>query len=153
MDKQSDVRKFFYSHSRVLYLWIRYLKRIDQFASTHISCFLTPTSTRFLLLHLPHPPNTLPLSTPTPNSFPPFTPYTSQPPSTSSASSRSSSSSSASIPNNPTSPQAEEAIRQFFSEVFEVWIKAVMNPFASVEGKLGSPVFRARVTAAGKKYL
>lgn len=131
----------------------RYLKRIDQFASTHISCFLTPTSTRFLLLHLPHPPNTLPQSTPTPNSFPPFTPYTSQPPSISTASSRSSSSSSTSIPNNPTSPQTEEAIRQFFGEVFEVWIKAVMNPFTSVEGKLGSPVFRQRVVAAGRKYL
>jgi hypothetical protein len=37
--------------------------------------------------------------------------------------------------------------------VFEVWIKAVMSPFASVEGKLGSPVFRQRVAAAGRKYL
>ena len=32
-------------------------------------------------------------------------------------------------------------------------MKAVMNPFASVEGALGSPVFRQRVAAAGRKYL
>ena len=38
-------------------------------------------------------------------------------------------------------------------EVFEVWIKAIMNPFSSVEGVIGSPVFRGRVLAAGKKYL
>ncbi|KAL2059235.1 hypothetical protein ABVK25_000527 [Lepraria finkii] len=129
-----------------------YLKRVDQFASSHISTFLTPTSTRFMLLHLPHPPNTPPQSTPSPNSFPPFTPYTSTPPSTTTAS-RSSSSSSTSIPNNPTSPQTEEAIRAFFGEVFEVWMKAIMSPFASVEGKLGSLVFKQRVVAAGRKYL
>ncbi|KAK0511576.1 hypothetical protein JMJ35_006149 [Cladonia borealis] len=129
-----------------------YLKRVDQFASSHISTFLTPTSTRFMLLHLPHPPNTAPQSTASPNSFPPFTPYTSTPASTTTGS-RSSSSSSTSIPNNPTSPQTEEAIRAFFGEVFEVWIKAIMSPFGSVEGKLGSPVFRQRVVAAGKKYL
>ncbi|KAL2047385.1 hypothetical protein N7G274_001406 [Stereocaulon virgatum] len=129
-----------------------YLKRVDQFASSHVSTFLTPTSTRFMLLHLPHPPNTAPQSTPSPNSFPPFTPYTSTPASTTTAG-RSSSSSTTSIPNNPTSPQTEEAIRAFFGEVFEIWMKAIMSPFASVEGKLGSPVFRQRVVAAGKKYL
>jgi len=135
----------------------RYLKRIDQFASTHISAFLTPTSTRFLLLHLPHPPNTAPLPHGAPSAsdklFPPFMPYTSTPSSTTTSSSRSSSSVNTSIPNNPTSPQTEEAIRQFFGEVFEVWTKAIMNPFASVDGKLGSPVFRQRVVGAGKKYL
>ncbi|KAL9074773.1 MAG: hypothetical protein Q9161_002142 [Pseudevernia consocians] len=130
-----------------------YLKRIDQFASSHISTFITPTSTRFMLLHLPHPPNTAPTSQPMPNSFPPFTPYTSVPPSTSAASRGTSSSSSTSIPNNPTSPQTEEAIRQFFGEAFEVWLKAIMNPFATTEGKIGSPVFRQRMVAAGRKYL
>ena len=34
-----------------------------------------------------------------------------------------------------------------------MWLKAIMSPFGSVEGKLGSPVFRQRVIAAGKKYL
>ncbi|MCJ1269994.1 TRAPP subunit [Lobaria immixta] len=132
-----------------------YLKRIDHFASSHISAFLTPTSTKFLLLHLPHPPNTPPTSLQTPTSFSPFGPYTSTPPSSlrQSSSSSSSSSGSTSIANNPTSPQTEEAIRQFFGDVFEVWLKAVMNPFCGVDTALGSPVFRARVLAAGKKYL
>lgn len=133
----------------------RYLKRIDHFASSHISAFLTPTSTKFLLLHLPHPPNTPPTSLQTPTSFSPFGPYTSTP--TSSvrqySSSSTSSSGSTSIANNATSPQTEEAIRQFFGEVFEVWLKAVMNPFCGVDTTLRSPVFRARVLAAGKKYL
>ncbi|KAL6716866.1 TRAPP subunit [Lecanora helva] len=131
----------------------RYLKRVDQFASSYVSTFLTPTSTRFMLLHLPHPPNTAPQSTPSPNSFPPFVPYTSNPSSTTTGGNRSSSSSSTSIPNNPTSPQTEEAIRQFFNEVFEIWTKAIMSPFCNIEEKLGSPVFKQRVAAAGKKYL
>lgn len=133
----------------------RYLKRIDHFASSHISAFLTPTSTKFLLLHLPHPPNTPPTSLQTPTSFSPFGPYTSTPQSSSrqSSSSSASSSGSTSIANNPTSPQTEEAIRQFFGDVFEVWLKAVMNPFCGIDTTLDSPVFRARVLAAGKKYL
>ena len=157
MDQQPDVTYPFLItsplHARIANDNIRYLKRVDQFASSHISTFITPTSTRFMLLHLPHPPNTNPTSQPMPNSFPPFTPYTSVPPSSSAASRGTSSSSSTSIPNNPTSPQTEEAIRQFFGEVFEVWMKAIMNPFASMEGKIGSPVFRQRVVAAGRKYL
>lgn len=32
-------------------------------------------------------------------------------------------------------------------------MKAIMNPFTSTESKIGSPVFRQRVVAAGKKYL
>lgn len=32
-------------------------------------------------------------------------------------------------------------------------MKAIMSPFASTEGKLGSPVFRQRVAAVGRKYL
>jgi hypothetical protein len=130
----------------------RYLKRIDQFASSHISALLTPNSIRFLLLHLPHPPNTAPTSIQTPTSFAPFGPYTSTPP-TSRASSSSSIPGSTSIANNPTSAQTEEAIRQFFAEVFESWLKAIMNPFQNIDGKLTSPVFKARVVAAGKKYL
>jgi len=58
-----------------------------------------------------------------------------------------------SVAANPTSPAAEEAIRQFFGDVYEVWVKTVMNPFYEVDMKVGSPVFRSRVVAAGKKYL
>ncbi|KAL9603945.1 MAG: hypothetical protein Q9219_000883 [cf. Caloplaca sp. 3 TL-2023] len=148
----------------------RYLKRIDHFSSSHISAFLTPTSTRFLLLHLPHPPNTDPVPPPqTSTSFSPYGPYTNSFPgtlttpsfsssgSTSGASSSRSSiasvSGSNSIANNPTSPQTEEAVRLFFVEVFEHWLKAVMSPFGGPQAGVGSPVFRSRVLAAGKKYL
>ncbi|KAL8702316.1 MAG: hypothetical protein Q9201_004464 [Fulgogasparrea decipioides] len=145
-----------------------YLKRIDHFASSHISAFLTPTSTRFLLLHLPHPPNTDPVPPPqTSSSYSPYGPYTNSFPGTTTLSSLSSSTTSSSsrpslasvsggsssIANNPTSPQTEEAIRLFFQEVFECWLKAVMSPFGGPQEKIASPVFRARVTAAGKKYL
>jgi trafficking protein particle complex subunit 2 len=60
---------------------------------------------------------------------------------------------STSIAANPTSAATEEAIRQFFVDVYEVWVKAIMNPFYTVDKEVTSPVFRARVAAAGKKYL
>jgi hypothetical protein len=60
---------------------------------------------------------------------------------------------STSIGANPTSPQTEEAIRQFFVEVYENWVKAIMNPFYQVNMEVKSPIFRSRVAAAGKKYL
>ncbi|KAE8454195.1 hypothetical protein EG329_005120 [Mollisiaceae sp. DMI_Dod_QoI] len=60
---------------------------------------------------------------------------------------------STSIGANPTSPQTEEAIKQFFTEVYENWVKTIMNPFYNVNAEVKSPVFRGRVAAAGKKYL
>jgi len=54
---------------------------------------------------------------------------------------------------NPTSPQTEEAVRQFFVEVWESWVKTAMNPFYRTDDMVRSPVFRSRVTAAGRKYL
>ncbi|KAL8708489.1 MAG: hypothetical protein Q9220_006647 [cf. Caloplaca sp. 1 TL-2023] len=57
------------------------------------------------------------------------------------------------IANNPTTPQTEEAVRLFFAEVFENWIKSVMSPFGGPQVGVGSPVFRQRVVAAGRKYL
>ena len=172
-------------------LLARYLRRIDTFSSAHISCFLTPTSHRFLLLHLPHPPNTSPPPPPSqssnPNAFPPFLPYSSSPANPSlggttpftgtsltssrfsslanSTASATGSGSSASgggggggIPNNPTSPATEEAIRLFFWEVFESWIKGQLSPFDGGEGDLKanmgrSEVFRGKVVGAGRKYL
>ena len=143
----------------------RYLKRIDHFASAHLSCFLTPTSTKFILLHLPHAPNQnppVPDTRQNPRVFPPMAPYTSTAPPSSllgrasaaaTSSSSSSSGGSASVPTNATGPQTEEALRLFFNEVYEAWVKAVMNPFQAVDQELASPVFRARVLAAGKKFL
>jgi len=109
----------------------RYLKHIDNYPPTnaHISCFLAGTNVRFLLLHQPA-------------IFP-----------TTASSNRSSTMSSTSIPHNPTSPQTEEAIKQFMNEVFEIWVKTLMNPFYRIGMQIKSPVFRQRVSAAGRKWL
>ncbi|KAI9876959.1 MAG: TRAPP subunit [Pleopsidium flavum] len=103
-----------------------YLKNIDRFQNNYISCFLTGGTIKFLLLHLP--------STPAPSST-------------------TSSRASTSIAANPTSQATEDAIRQFMMEVYEVWVKTIMNPFYRVNMEVKSPVFRQRVAAAGRKYL
>ena len=54
---------------------------------------------------------------------------------------------------NPTSPQTEEAVKNFFLEVYENWVKTIMSPFYKVNMEVRSPVFRQRVVAAGRKYL
>src|SRR2546421_4017555 len=110
---------------------VRYLKHIDAYPPTnaHISCFLTGTNVRFMLLHQP---------TATPSS---------------STGNRASTISSTSIPHNPTSPQTEEAIRQFMNEVFEIWVKTLLNPFYKIGNEIKSPVFRSRVVSAGRKWL
>lgn len=102
----------------------RYLKCIDRFFNNYISCFVTGANVKFLLLHQP----TAPTST-------------------------SSSRSSTAIGANPTSPATEEAIKMFFTEVYDNWVKAVMNPFYKANAEVTSPVFRQRVAAAGRKYL
>lgn len=102
----------------------RYLKCIDKFFNNYISCFVTAANVKFLLLHQPIVP-------------------------TSTSSSRSSTA----IGANPTSPATEEAIKMFFTEVYDNWVKAVMNPFYKANTEVTSPVFRARVSAAGRKYL
>lgn len=102
----------------------RYLKVVDKFFNNYISCFATAGNVKFLLLHQP---------------------TTTSAPSTSR--------SSTSIGANPTSPQTEEAIKSFFTEVYENYVKAIMSPFYKVNMEIRSPYFRARVAAAGKKYL
>jgi hypothetical protein len=98
---------------------------VDKFFNNYISCFATAGNVKFLLLH--------------------------QPPATSTA--PSTSRSSTSIGANPTSPQTEEAIKSFFNEVYENYLKAIMSPFYKVNMEIRSPYFRQRVAAAGKKYL
>jgi hypothetical protein len=56
-------------------------------------------------------------------------------------------------PATATSPQTEEAIRQFFVEVYESWVKTIMSPFYQVNMEVKSPIFRSKVVAAAKKYL
>ncbi|KAK6067311.1 trafficking protein particle complex subunit 2 [Seiridium cupressi] len=103
-----------------------YLKNIDRFFNSYISCYITPSNIKFLLLHQPILPS-----------------------GASSAASRSSTS----IAANPTSPQTEEAVKSFFTEIYENWVKASMSPFYRVNMEVTSPVFRQRVAAAGRKYL
>ncbi|KAH6654614.1 Sedlin [Truncatella angustata] len=87
-----------------------YLKNIDRFFNSYISCFMTPSNTKFLLLHQPIPPT-------------------------------------------GGSPQTEEAVKNFFTEVYENWVKASMSPFYRLNQEITSPVFRQRIAAAGRKYL
>ncbi|KAF6820280.1 trafficking protein particle complex subunit 2 [Colletotrichum musicola] len=101
-----------------------YLKVVDKFFNNYVSCFVTAGNVKFLLLHQPSAPSTT-------------------------ASSRSSTA----IGANPTSPATEEAIKNFFQEVYENWVKAIMSPFYRLNMEVKSPVFRARVAAAGRKYL
>lgn len=107
----------------VLIDYDRYLKCIDKFFDNYISCFVTASNAKFLLLHHPITP------------------------------SGSGSRSSTAIGANPTSPATEEAIKLFFQDVYENWVKAVMSPFYSANMEVRSPIFRQRVTAAGRKYL
>ncbi|RAH84996.1 Sedlin [Aspergillus japonicus CBS 114.51] len=133
-----------------------YLKHIDTYppASAYISAFLTPSGARFLLLH--QPPHA---AGPNANagggggggggiggsssilggSF--------------AAGSSAARASASSIAANPTSPQTEEAVRQFMAEVYENYVKTVMNPFYRQGMEIRSAVFRSRVTAAGRKWL
>lgn len=132
-----------------------YLKHIDTYPPTasYISAFLTPSGTRFILLH--QPPQ-LPSSSSSAGvsgaSAAGIASSTSSLASTLGAAATSRASSS-SIAANPTSPQTEEAIRQFMTEVYENWVKTVMSPFYRHGMQITSPVFRARVTAAGRKWL
>ncbi|KAH8805708.1 trafficking protein-like protein particle complex subunit 2 [Xylogone sp. PMI_703] len=101
-----------------------YLKCIDRFYNNYVSCFITGGNVKFLLLHAPMQP-----------------------------ASTSTTRASTSIAANPTSPQTEEAVKQFFTEVYENWVKTIMSPFYQVNMEVKSPIFRSRVAAAGKKYL
>lgn len=47
----------------------------------------------------------------------------------------------------------EEGVKNFFLEVYDGWVKTIMSPFYSLNTPVRSPVFRARVTAAARKYL
>ena len=47
----------------------------------------------------------------------------------------------------------EEGMRQFFGEVWEVYVKAMLNPFQTAQRPIRSSVFDARVRASAKKHL
>lgn len=102
----------------------RYLKLVDKFFNNFVSCFMTGGNVKFLLLHQP-----------------------------SKVANASTSRNSTSIGANPTSPQTEEAIKSFFTEVYENYVKAIMSPFYKANMEIRSPIFRQRVIATGRKYL
>ncbi|RWA09152.1 hypothetical protein EKO27_g5944 [Xylaria grammica] len=104
-----------------------YLKCVDRFYNNYVSCFLTGGNVKFMLLH--------------------------QPPSSSVSSTSNPRSSTSTIATNPMSPQTEEAVRAFMLEIYESWVKTIMNPFYRVNMEVRSPIFRQRVAAAGRKYL
>ncbi|CUA73836.1 Trafficking protein particle complex subunit 2 [Rhizoctonia solani] len=44
-------------------------------------------------------------------------------------------------------------IKNFFMELWELYVKTVMNPFHTAHTSIKSPVFDARVRASAKKHL
>ncbi|KAG9026063.1 hypothetical protein FRB95_009466 [Tulasnella sp. JGI-2019a] len=47
----------------------------------------------------------------------------------------------------------DDGIKSFFTDVWEVYVKAMMNPFHTAHSIIRSPTFDARVRASAKKYL
>ncbi|KAF2003958.1 Sedlin [Amniculicola lignicola CBS 123094] len=122
-----------------------YLKHIDKYQYNYISCWITGANVRFLLLTRPRD-EALGLTSGgagvaggSKGSL---------------AGGRGALGGAAGL-YNPTNPATEEAVKNFFVDVYEVWVKTVMNPFFRVGNGdvVKSPVFRARVAAAAKKFL
>ncbi|KAF2276305.1 Sedlin [Westerdykella ornata] len=119
-----------------------YLKHIDKYQNNFISCWITGGNVRFLLLTRPRDEalGLGPSSSGQKGSL---------------AGGRAGLQSSSGMLYSPTNAATEEAVKNFFQDVYESWLKTIMNPFFNV-GKgdvVKSPVFRARVAAAAKKYL
>jgi hypothetical protein len=49
--------------------------------------------------------------------------------------------------------KSEDAIRNFFTDVYDLYTKTLMNPFYSVNQTITSPIFDQRVRTVAKKYL
>ncbi|CAB4022191.1 trafficking particle complex subunit 2-like [Paramuricea clavata] len=47
----------------------------------------------------------------------------------------------------------EDGIKNFFNEVYETFIKVMMNPFYQHNTKIQLPVFDKKVMVAGRKHL
>ncbi|CAI6341278.1 unnamed protein product [Periconia digitata] len=117
-----------------------YLKHIDKYANNFVSCWVTGANVRFLLLTRPRD-EALGLGGSGNNRG-------------SLAGGRTGMTGGGGL-YNPSAPATEEAVKNFFVEVYEAWVKTVMNPFfhAGNGDVVKSPVFKARVAAAAKKYL
>jgi len=113
-----------------------YLKHVDRYTNHYISAFLTAGNVKFLLLSCPDA-------------------HASSASSARAASAAASARTSTYMPvaYNPTAPAVEEAMKNFFLEVYDNWVKTIMNPFYQLNMPVRSPVFRVRVAGAAKKYL
>ncbi|KAF2748109.1 Sedlin [Sporormia fimetaria CBS 119925] len=120
-----------------------YLKHIDKYQNNFISCWITGGNVRFLLLTRPRD-EALGLTGGGGGSGQKG----------SLAGGRAGMAGSGLL-YSPTNPATEEAVKNFFVDVYESWLKTIMNPFFNVGNGdvVKSPVFRARVAAAAKKYL
>ncbi|BFZ64392.1 TRAPP subunit [Saitoella coloradoensis] len=47
----------------------------------------------------------------------------------------------------------DDAIRTFFQEVYDLYVKCLLNPFYTVDAPITSPAFEVKVRAAARKYL
>jgi len=47
----------------------------------------------------------------------------------------------------------DDGIRAFFMDVWELYVKTMLNPFHTVQTRIRSSVFDTRVRASAKKYL
>lgn len=118
-----------------------YLKHIDKYQNCFVSCWITGGNTRFLLLTRPRD-ESLGLTGAGAGGG-------------SKGSLAGGRAGMAGGLYNPSAPATEEAVKNFMVDVYEAWLKTIMNPFFSVgNGEVvRSPVFRQRVQGAAKKYL
>ncbi|KAI9672644.1 MAG: TRAPP subunit [Alyxoria varia] len=150
-----------------------YLKQIDKFQENYVSCFLSGTGMKFLLLCNPDPERVPGAGAGMlgpggarvgdgfgqqsqqgrPSSKAASMASALGRPGSSSGGAGGGSGGAGGIAANPTSPATEEAIRQFFADVYETWVKTTMNPFYHIDAEIKSPAFRNRVATAAKKYL
>lgn len=119
-----------------------YLKHIDKYQNCFVSCWITGGNTRFLLLTRPRDESLG------------LTSWGAGGARGSLAGGRAALGGGAGL-YNPSSPATEEAVKNFMVDVYEAWVKTIMNPFFAVgNGEvIKSPVFRQRVATAAKKYL
>ena len=150
-----------------------YLKQIDKFQENYVSCFVSGTGMKFLLLSNPNPERAPGggVGMVGTGGVRPGGGFGQQPqhgrpssraasmasaltrPGSSSGGAGAGSGGAGGIAASPTSPATEEAIRQFFADVYESWVKTTMNPFYHIDAEIKSLAFRNRVATAAKKYL
>ncbi|QBM87988.1 Sedlin, N-terminal conserved region [Metschnikowia aff. pulcherrima] len=56
-------------------------------------------------------------------------------------------------PENTSGKQDETAIRHLFSEIYDLYVKALLNPFCAVNDPIVLPDFDLRVKSLARKYL